>query len=172
MSYICNPVDLWNYLGCLRALDHGISLWLVIEIFWMVGIILMKLANQPNISTSLKIMNYLIGTLMTRTFLWRNVYIDLNTVLKMLWLCLILFSLSFNKIWLFLWYYPNYVMHTISQYVNDSSGGKNRISNGKKPALVTKPESIPVLYSSLIISLKLILTKNIYLLPCYCRIYF
>lgn len=42
---------------------------------------------------------------------------------------------------------------------------KNRISNGKKPALVTKTESIPVLYSSLIISLKLIVTKNIYLLP-------
>lgn len=49
---------------------------------------------------------------------------------------------------------------------------EERISNGKKPVLVTKTESTPVLCSSLIISLKLIATKNIYLLPCYCRIYF
>lgn len=28
------------------------------------------------------------------------------------------------------------------------AGGKNRISNGEKPALVTKPESIPVLYNA------------------------
>lgn len=40
---------------------------------------------------------------------------------------------------------------------------ENRISNGKKPVPVTKTESVPVLYSSLIISLKLIVTKNIYL---------
>lgn len=40
-----------KFLECLRALDHGISLWLRIEIFWMVGIPIIKLANQPNIGT-------------------------------------------------------------------------------------------------------------------------
>lgn len=57
----------------LFRMSKSIRSWhfpvLGIEMFWMVGIILIKLENQPNVSFFFFAMNCLIGALMTRTFL-------------------------------------------------------------------------------------------------------
>lgn len=111
----------------------GISLWLEIEIFWMVGIILLKLEDQPNRSTSIYLfiftMNYLIGALMTRIFLWRYIYIFYIYIHVSIYIyicstmqcfkCCDFVSFSFHYLLIkydFHWCYPNYIMHVIPQW--------------------------------------------------------
>lgn len=118
MSYICNPVDLWNYLGCLRALDHGISPWLGIEIFPMVYHF-----NKVGASAKYQHLFFFLNHELPNRCLddWNilrkeGMYILLTVqCLK----CCDFVSFAFHYLLIkydFHWCYPNYIMHTIPQW--------------------------------------------------------